>query len=80
MKSKKESQNGKLPIREVAMEVGVDLQTLSRWVKAGKIPQPYRDRNKHRSFSREQIEQIKAFYSLEYPPASEPQAERIAEH
>ena len=38
-------------IAEVAKRVGVHADTLRRWVKTGKIPEPSRDRNDWRVFT-----------------------------
>ena len=79
MSEKKESPNGYIPIKEVAKEVGVDLQTISRWIRKGKIPKPHKDRAGRRFYPKDRIEQIieqiKAYYSLMLPPDPGPPAE-----
>lgn len=71
MNKKKESKNGYVPIREVAKMVGVDLQTISRWIKKKKIPKPHKDYAERRFYRKEQIEQIEAYYLLMRPPDPE---------
>jgi predicted DNA-binding transcriptional regulator AlpA len=68
-----------VPIKEVVREVGVDLQSISRWIKKGKIPKPHKDRAGRRFYPKDQIEQIieqiKAYYSLMLSPDPGPPAE-----
>lgn len=44
--------------REVALKVGVSKETLLRWLRAHKIPEPDRDRNGWRIFSEAEVNEI----------------------
>ena len=54
--------------KEVTDILGVSPRTLYRWLKAGKIPEPQRDRNQYRIFTKEDVEQIKEYAFKTYPP------------
>ena len=43
---------------EVADRAGISRDTLLRWLKSGKIPEPDRDRNGHRIFTDEDVEKV----------------------
>jgi site-specific DNA-methyltransferase (cytosine-N4-specific) len=47
--------------RQVADKVGVSKETILRWLRAGKIPEPDRDRNGWRIFSDKEIKEILRF-------------------
>jgi excisionase family DNA binding protein len=47
--------------RQVADKVGVSKETLLRWLRAGKISEPVRDRNGWRIFSDTEIDEILRF-------------------
>lgn len=51
----------KYSTRQVADKVGVSKETILRWLRAGKIPEPVRDRNGWRIFSDPEIEEILRF-------------------
>jgi excisionase family DNA binding protein len=44
--------------REVAEKVGVSKETILRWLRTGKVPEPDRDRNGWRIFSDEDVEEV----------------------
>ena len=44
--------------REVAQRVGVSKETLLRWLRAHKIPEPDRDRNGWRIFSEAEVNDL----------------------
>lgn len=46
---------------EVAKFVGVSRSTLLRWLRAGRIVEPARDRNGWRTFSADEAERIRSF-------------------
>lgn len=49
-----------LKSRQVAQILGVSLNTIYRWLKAGKIPEPYRNpENNYRIWTSEDIQQIR---------------------
>ena len=48
-------------MKEVSHIVGVSTRTLMRWFKEGKIQEVDRDRNNHRVFDQQDIEQIQQF-------------------
>ena len=48
-------------IRQVAEQVGVHPDTIRRWLRAGKVPEPDRDRNRWRVFTEDEIETIRGF-------------------
>lgn len=52
---------------EVADQAGVSRDTLMRWLKTGKIPEPDRDRNLHRSFTREELDQVVRYANTRHP-------------
>jgi len=54
-------------ITEVARRVGVHADTLRRWVRTGRIPEPRRDRNDWRVFSESEIQQIISFATFTKP-------------
>jgi site-specific DNA-methyltransferase (cytosine-N4-specific) len=47
--------------RQVADKVGVSKETILSWLRAGKIPEPDRDRNGWRIFSDKEIKEILRF-------------------
>ena len=51
----------KYSTRQVADKVGVSKETLLRWLRAGKVPEPDRDRNGWRIFSDPEVEEILRF-------------------
>jgi len=53
--------------REVADKVGISKETLLRWLRAGKITEPDRDRNGWRIFSEDEIEEILRFKNQVIP-------------
>ena len=57
-------------IAEVAKRVGVHADTLRRWVKTGKIPEPSRDRNDWRVFTEEEVQYVERFASATKPSAA----------
>jgi len=54
-------------ITEVAKRVGVHADTLRRWVRTGRIPEPSRDRNDWRVFTEGEIQQIINFATFTKP-------------
>ncbi len=54
-------------IAEVAKRVGIHADTLRRWVKTGKIPEPSRDRNDWRVFTEDEIQEIIRFANVTKP-------------
>ncbi|RKX25615.1 MAG: hypothetical protein DRP46_11750 [Candidatus Zixiibacteriota bacterium] len=56
-------------IAEVAKRVGVHADTLRRWVKTGKIPEPSRDRNDWRVFTEEEVQDVERFAKMTKPSA-----------
>lgn len=67
-----ESHDGRfLTHGEAALKIGVTKNTLFRWEKAGLIAPPMRDRNNHRLFTYEMIEQIRAFKNQEMQPCGQ---------
>jgi len=61
-------------IAEAAKRVGVHGDTLRRWVKTGKVPEPSRDRNDWRMFTEDEVREIVAYATLLKPsPAKDRQ-------
>jgi site-specific DNA-methyltransferase (cytosine-N4-specific) len=48
-------------ISEAACRAGVHADTLRRWVRDGKIPEPQRNRNDWRVFTEREVQAIVAF-------------------
>jgi len=44
--------------REVAEKAGVSKETILRWLRGGKVPEPDRDRNGWRIFTDEDLKEI----------------------
>lgn len=59
---------------QVAEAAGVSAKTLSRWSKAGKVPEPYRDRRGWRVFTEEDLRTIVRFATQLVAPPSRPRA------
>lgn len=55
--------------QQVAEKVGVSKETILRWLRAGKIPEPDRDRNGWRIFSEDEIHRILRFKNHVTPAA-----------
>jgi len=55
-------------IKEVAQQAGVSRKTVLRWLKAGKIPEPGRDRNWWRAFTRQEAQAVVRFAGKYLPP------------
>jgi len=53
---------------EVALAAGISKNTLLRWLKQGKVPEPFRDRNGWRVFQQEDVDRICAFANRTSPP------------
>lgn len=49
--------NRRYSTREVAEKVGVSKETILRWLRTGKVPEPDRDRNGWRIFSDEDVKE-----------------------
>jgi len=47
--------------KDVLKQVGISRNTLFLWLKKGKVPEVIRDRNGHRLFTPQDVEQIVAF-------------------
>lgn len=54
-------------IIDVSRATGISVRTLRRWLKVGKIPEAPRDRNNHRIFDEQSVEQIKAYVNKVTP-------------
>jgi excisionase family DNA binding protein len=54
-------------IAAVAKRVGVHADTLRRWVKSGKVPEPNRDRNDWRLFTEEEVQEVIKFATAMKP-------------
>jgi len=52
----------------LADRLGVTNITIYRWLKAGKVPEPLRDRNGWRLWTEKEIKQIEAFAKKTLPP------------
>jgi excisionase family DNA binding protein len=52
---------------EAAAKAGISRDTLLRWLKTGKVPEPDRDRNKWRIFSEREVEGIIKYANQVYP-------------
>lgn len=49
-----------LTTRQVAQSLGVSLNTIYRWLRAGRIPEPYRDpSNNYRLWTAEDVARIR---------------------
>ena len=57
-------------IAEVAKRVGVHADTLRRWVKTGKIPEPSRDRNDWRVFTEAEVQHVERCANTTKPSAA----------
>jgi DNA-binding transcriptional MerR regulator len=53
---------------DVAAEAGISRDTLLRWLKDGKIPEPGRDRNGWRAFTKAEMERVVRF-AKKYTPS-----------
>lgn len=59
-------------VAETARRVGIHADTLRRWVREGRIPEPSRDRNNWRVFSEQEVKAILKFARRLRPgPSSE---------
>ena len=63
---------------EVALAAGISKNTLLRWLKQGKVPEPFRDRNGWRVFQQEDVDRICAFANKTSPPDVYQRATRSA--
>lgn len=54
-----------LSTKDVAHEVGVHRDTLLRWLRMGKVPEPARDNNGWRKFKSSELEKIKSLVGIE---------------
>ena len=54
--------------QEVAELAGISKNTLLRWLKQGKVAEPFRDRNGWRVFQQEDVDRICAFANKTSPP------------
>lgn len=63
---------------EAVKKIGVTKNTLYRWEKDNKIPKVKRDRNNHRLFTQEDIDQIIAFKNQVKDPNEETANENTA--
>jgi hypothetical protein len=57
---------------EVARAAGISKNTLLRWLKQGKVAEPFRDRNGWRVFQQEDVDRICAFANRTSPPGTYP--------
>lgn len=53
---------------KVAAQAGISRDTLLRWLKSGKIPEPGRDRNKWRAFTKNEMNAV-IRYAKKYTPS-----------
>lgn len=53
---------------EVAAEAGISRDTLLRWLKDGKLPEPGRDRNGWRAFTKPELTAV-VRYAKKYTPS-----------
>lgn len=67
--------DGFYTISEVAERAGVHTDTVRRWVKNGKIPEPGRDRNDWRVFTEEELEEIVAYATSVKPSPRQMQSQ-----
>ena len=58
--------NGRLSVTEVAKELGVSTKTITRWERVGKIRPAKRDWRGWRTYSREDIEEMRDFVQAVY--------------
>jgi len=58
---------------EVAERAGVSRDTLRRWLKSGKVPEPDRDRNGWRIFSEEDLKEVLRYKNRIIPGPSNSQ-------
>lgn len=63
-------------VSEVARRAGVHPDTLRRWIRDGKIPEPRRDRNDWRVFTESEVQVILAF-ALALHPGREPRGSKL---
>jgi predicted site-specific integrase-resolvase len=54
--------------KQLASHVGVTTQTIYRWLKAGKISEPPRDRNGWRVWEDDQIKAVMNYANQRFPP------------
>ena len=59
--------------QQIADKVGVRKETILRWLRAGKIPEPDRDRNNYRIFTEEELKAILRFKNTIRPSPSKTQ-------
>ena len=59
---------------EVAERAGVSRDTLLRWLKAGKVPEPDRDRNGWRIFSDDDVKEVLRYKNLVVPGPNKSQS------
>ena len=60
-------------VKQVADLVGVHRATIRRWLEAGRIPEPDRDRNGWRIFSKEEVEVVLKYANKTIPSAQSQQ-------
>ena len=61
--------------KDVADRVGVTKDTILRWLKEGKVPEPKRDRNGWRAFTEEDLQVVVGFATRETPSPASMQAD-----
>ncbi len=57
--------------KEVITKAGISRNTLFLWLKKGKIPEVYRDRNGHRIFTNKDIKNVIRYKNKTTPPSNE---------
>ncbi|MEJ1928671.1 helix-turn-helix domain-containing protein [Nostoc sp. NIES-2111] len=68
-----------LTSRQLAQLVGVSLNTIYRWLKAGKIPEPYRNPdNNYRLWTSGDVQQIRYVLLRSHEEAEKPRSRRGA--
>ena len=60
----------RLHTKQVADRLGVTSITVYRWLKAGKVPEPHRDRNGWRIWTEKDFKEIEAYANKTLPPAT----------
>jgi DNA-binding transcriptional MerR regulator len=53
---------------EVIEIVGISKSTLYNWLRAGKVPEAFRDRNNHRFFTEADVQRLKDYKNLTKKP------------
>lgn len=62
--------------KQVAAKIGVTPMTIYRWLKAGKIPEPPRDRNGWRIWGKKELKIVEEYATRSLPPVQYSQQPR----